>query len=85
MSYPTHIKNNAPEINLPYPRCTKNVIYDFFIITGEESTPRKVAICKNCKCEIKMIRGNNVYSSYTTSYATRPKWEDYAVFVPIHK
>ena len=65
MSYPSHIKMKAPEINLPYPRCTKQIIYEYFCITGEESTPRKVAICKICKSEIRMIQGSNVYSSYT--------------------
>ena len=66
MSYPAHIKSRAPEINLPYPRSTKTIIYEYFIITGEEGTPRKVAICKTCQKEIRMMHGSNVYSSYTS-------------------
>ena len=60
MSYPAHIKSRAPEINLPYPRSTKTIIYEYFIITGEEGTPRKVAICKTCQKEIRMMHGSNV-------------------------
>ena len=65
MSYLSHFKYKAPEINLPHPRCTNNIIYNFFNITGEERNPKKVAICKNCKSHIRMIQGSNVNSSYT--------------------
>ena len=68
MSYPNIqliLNTKPPQINLPHPKCTKNIIYTFFDIFGNEGHRRKVAKCKTCKDKVELIIGNNVYSSYT--------------------
>ena len=68
MSYPNIqqiLNTKPPQINLPYPNCTKNIIYTFFDIFGAEGNRRKLAKCKTCKDEVEVIIGINVFSSYT--------------------
>ena len=66
MSYPKEIKHGVPEINLPYPKTVKELIFSFYEISGDEGDPRKIAKCLECEDEICMISGSNVYSSYTS-------------------
>ena len=65
MLYPNHIKHRAPEINLPFPKCTKDIIFKFYEISGENNDPRKTAKCKTCEKDIYMIKGSTVTCSYT--------------------
>ena len=66
MSYPQYVKSRAPEINLPYPKCGKPIIYEFYEIDELGVDPRKNAKCKECGEEIFVIVAKHVSSSYTS-------------------
>ena len=59
------MKPKAFEINLPHPRTNKEIIFEYFEIPLDESSPSKIAACKKCKEVIKIIKGSNIYSSFT--------------------
>ena len=65
MSYPNHIKYRAPEINLPFIKCTKDIIFKFYEISGKVNDLRKTAKCKTCEKEIYMMKGSTLTCSYT--------------------
>ena len=82
MSYPPSIKNKAPQINLPHPKHNKDLIYAYFDIDSEDTSPRKNAKCKLCKSEIEIVVGSDVYSSYTSGMNWHlrkhpSQWQDY--------
>jgi hypothetical protein len=66
MSYRPSIKKKAPQINLPYPGQTKDIIYEYFDIDSGDNSPKKLAICKVCHFKVDIIVGSDVYSSFTT-------------------
>ena len=66
MLYPEYIQHRKPEISLPYPKCTKTFIYEFYEIFEVASDPRTEAKCKQCGESVFMMRGTVVSSSYTS-------------------
>ena len=66
MSYRPSLKQKAPQINLPHPKYTKDIIYEYFDVDSEDTSPRKTAVCKICKKNIDIIIGSDVYASYTS-------------------
>ena len=70
MLYPDYIQHRKPEINLPYPKCVKSFIYDFYEVFEEEDIPRAYAKCKECAASVYMMRGVDVCSSYTSGLVT---------------
>ena len=76
------MKPKAFQINLPHPRTSKEIIFDYYEIPLDESSPSKIATCKKCKEGIKIIQGSNIYSSFTVglNFHLRKhlaEWEDY--------
>ena len=66
MHYPPGLKRKAPQINLPYPRTNKDIIYEYFIVDTTVKGSQQTANCKYCDFELTIIIGSNVYSSYTS-------------------
>ena len=64
MAYPSYLKSYAPQINLPYPKCVKAVIFDFYEISETDEYQAK---CKECEKLIFMMKGCHVSSSFTSS------------------
>ena len=48
MSYPAYLKSYAPQINLPYPKTVKSLIYDFYEISETDEDCSHQAKCKQC-------------------------------------
>ena len=66
MSYPAYLKSYAPQINLPYPKTVKSLIYDFYEISETDEDCSRQAKCKQCGKIIFIIKGSHVTSSYTS-------------------
>ena len=82
MLYPDYIQHRKPEIHLPYPKCIKSFLFNFYEICESESDPRTGAKCKQCEKSVYMIRGVDVCSSYTFGLVTHLKkhpdqWQEY--------
>ena len=63
MKYHSYLKFYAPQINLPYPKCVKSIIFKFY---ENIETDKYQAICKECGKRIFVIEGSHVTSSYTS-------------------
>ena len=63
MAYPSYLKSYAPQINLPYPKRVKSLIFDFYEITDKDIYEAK---CKECKKLIFVMKGCHVSSSVTS-------------------
>jgi hypothetical protein len=66
MSYPAYLKSYAPQINFPYPKTVKSLIYDFYEISETDEDSSCQAKCKQCGKIIFIIKGSHVTSSYTS-------------------
>ena len=82
MLYPENIQHRKPEIYLPYPRCVKKFVYDYYDFDESKSDPRILAKCKQCGAEVFMMRGVQVSSSYTSGLVSHlrkhpKKWQEY--------
>ena len=63
MTYPSYLKSYAPQINLPYPKCVKSTIFDFYEIADRDQYEAK---CKECEQNIFVMKGCHVISSFTS-------------------
>lgn len=61
--YHSYLKFYAPQINLPYPRCVKSVIFEFY---ENLDTDKYQVKCKECGKLIIVLKGSHVTSSYTS-------------------
>ena len=61
-----HLKSYVQQINLPYPKSVKSIIYEFYEILETDEDSRCQAKCKQCGEIVLIIKGSHVTSSYTS-------------------